>query len=85
MIICAAVLFNWEPIRCHRHGHWYLAIKTRIDNNRNAEWWKHDWFINHHGIFLNRKEAFIEAYNCWQIKIDTFARLDKDLYSEDLY
>lgn len=85
MIICAAVLFNWEPIRCHRHGHWYLAIKTWIDSNRSAEWWKHDWFMNNMKQFLTRKEAFEEAYRDWQIGWEIYSRKDKDLYSEDLY
>ncbi len=85
MIICAAVLFNGEPVRCHRHWHWYLSIKTWMDSDRSAEWWKHDWFINHKWVFLNRKEAFFEAYNSGQISVDTFARKDKDLYSEDIY
>lgn len=85
MIICAAVLFNWEPIRCHRHWHWYLAIRTWMDNNRSPEWWKYDWFINSMNHFLTRSEAFEEAYRDWQISFDTYSRKDKDLYSEDLY
>lgn len=85
MIICAAVLYNWEPIRCHRHWHWYLVIKTWMDSNRSSEWWKYDWFISHDWTFLNREWAFNEAYKCWQISEEVYSRKDKYLYSEDLY
>lgn len=86
MIICAAIKCKDQIIRCHRHWHWYLAIKTFLDVDKT---WRPDnnceWFVDSYWHFKTRQEAFILAYKAKQISKEVYTRTDKDLYSEDLY
>ena len=96
MIICAAIKIehtdvmgcSLEPlIVCgHRHGDCY-NIKNRLDMSIDSIV---EGFIDHRGVFFDRKEAFIQAKECGQLcKHTRWYRVDNEvpneLYSEDLY
>lgn len=87
MIICAAVKYKDQIIRCHRHWHGYAIIKQFLDPNRRPEYWNKspDWFVDSCGDFLDREQAFVDAYMNDQISDERYHKGDKELYSEDLY
>ena len=76
-----------ELVVCgHRHSDCFKVIH-RLDNKHTES--REQGFINHKGVFLNRKEALAHASECGQLSA-THRWYQKDhnideLYSEDLY
>jgi len=69
------------PLMCH--GDLYIILKafgyTPHKEYKEIE----QGFLNHKGEFLNRREAWEEAYQCRQLKqID---KTNKSLFSEDIW
>ena len=95
MIVCAAIKIKFvdskdeiqKLIICgHRHCNCFKTIK-HLDNKYTL--WSEQGFINHEGVFLDRKEAFKHAQECGQLSA-THRYYQEDnnideLYSEDLY
>lgn len=95
MIICAAIKIKYidsenvvqELIVCGRRHSDCLQVIHRLDNKHTES--KVQGFINHKGVFLDRKEALAHALECGQLSA-THRWYQKDhnideLYSEDLY
>ena len=95
MIVCAAVKIKFvnskdeivKLIICGlRHGDCFKTIRY-LDNKYTL--WSEEGFINHMGVFLNRKEAFKHAQECGQLTQTTLWYKEDhrgdELYSEDLY
>ena len=93
MIISAAVKVEINDkevvIPCLRHGHAFqmlkdMGLKPHEDYQEKAQ-----GFIDHLGIFMDRKEAFRNALQTGQLSSSTiWYKLDRhqgELYSEDLY
>lgn len=93
MIISAAVKIEINDreivIPCLRHGHAFqmleaLGLKPHEDYQEKAQ-----GFIDHLGIFMDRKDAFKYALHTGQLSKATIwykqDRGQEELYSEDLY
>lgn len=91
MIICAALLIQIEDcdhetiIPCHRHGDGFKILK---DFHANATVISQG-FIDHKGVFLNRRAALEHAIDCGQLcataEFYLLGHRIDELDSEDLY
>lgn len=88
-IVCAAIRFNGDVIVCGaRHYDMIMhkvianlyASKTHLDARSEEQ-----GFIDNHGLFLNRADAFVVATEAGQIKHKTGNVNSPTLFSEDLY
>ena len=95
MIICAALQIEVEGLDhlvilpCLRHGDGFKIIADLGYAPKTKYKVLEQGFINHHGIFLDRKKALREARTCGQLSTTTMwyqqdNKID-ELYSEDLY
>ena len=70
-------------IPCHRHGDAFYILKEFGYKPHNDYQEIEQGFLNEKGDFLNRREAWDEAYKCRQLlMVDPTC---KSLYSEDLW
>ena len=72
-------------IPCHRHYDAFYILKEfgykkNIDYKEIAQ-----GFLDEHGKFYNRAEAWKHAYLCDQINPDALEHTIQELFSEDLY
>ena len=94
LIICAAIQVRFERngkiietvVPGYRHENcWELLSVFDAPTNRQEI----EGFLNHHGEFLDRYNAFTHALQCGQLSDTTRAvkaeRKEQQLYSEDLY
>lgn len=94
MILCAAIQITFTRagklveavVPGYRHGNvWELMATLGVPAERQEV----EGFIDHHGNFLDRYEAFDHALQCGQLSDTTLTskceRRERQLYSEDLY
>ena len=97
MIICAAIKIEFtnqynipEKVIVHglRHGDCYTTM-TKMNLHPKKDRTETEGFVDNHGIFYNRLEAYHKAMAIRQLSASTIFHKEQcgenELYSEDLY
>lgn len=91
MIICAAVKIQVEGldhttiVPCIRHGDVFRILEDLSYAPKTKYKILEQGFLNHKGIFYNRREAMHYVRNIGQISATTCQYCGNELFSEDLY